>query len=179
MKKVKGVKRYAKQFLSVTEMANVPKAIEQLNAIAHLIQVDRGFKNLMISPVFDDGERQKTIVYVSQKIGASEKLVKYLKYLGDEKVIDSMPDIIKSIMDMYLEMKKRAKAVVTTSVQISRDYEVKLAEAFKQITGRDIDLEVVIDPSLIGGVSIKVGSAMYDSSIKGQLKLLRNRLIGQ
>ena len=47
----------------------------------------------------------------------------------------------------------------------------------KQITGRDVDLEFVIDPSLLGGVRIKVGSTMYDSSIKGQLGLLKDKLI--
>jgi F0F1-type ATP synthase delta subunit len=50
-------------------------------------------------------------------------------------------------------------------------------KSLKQITGKEIDLEFVMDPSLLGGVRIKVGSTMYDSSIKGQLGLLRDKLI--
>ena len=52
-----------------------------------------------------------------------------------------------------------------------------MKSSLKEITGRDIDIEFVIDPALLGGVRIKVGSTMYDSSIKGQLGLLRDKLI--
>jgi F0F1-type ATP synthase delta subunit len=62
-------------------------------------------------------------------------------------------------------------------VQLSKEYEAQLAGSLRQVTGRDIDLEFVIDPSLLGGVRIKVGSTMYDSSIKGQLGLLKDKLI--
>jgi F0F1-type ATP synthase delta subunit len=47
----------------------------------------------------------------------------------------------------------------------------------KKLIDRDVDLETVLDPSLLGGVLVKVGSTMYDSSIKGQLRLLKDELI--
>lgn len=177
MKKAKDIKKYAKQFLSSIEIEKVPQAIEQLNVISMLIEKDRSFKNLMVSPAFSGSEKQKAIAFISQKMDISDKTAKYLQYLSTTKAIVAMPDIVKSIVILYLEIKKKAKAIVTTPVQLSKDHETKLAKALEQITGRDIDLEFVIDTSLLGGICIKVGSAMYDSSIKGQLRILKERLL--
>ncbi|MGD0283648.1 MAG: ATP synthase F1 subunit delta [Dissulfurispiraceae bacterium] len=102
---------------------------------------------------------------------------KYLKYLVEAGAIGALSEIIEAIQARYLEMKKRSKAVVTTSVQVGKDYAAQLSESLKLVTGGDIDLEFVLDPSLLGGVTIKVGSTLYDSSIKGQLGLLKDKLI--
>jgi F0F1-type ATP synthase delta subunit len=47
----------------------------------------------------------------------------------------------------------------------------------KKLTDRDLDIEYVMDPSLLGGIQVKVGSMIYDTSIKSQLRLLKNELI--
>ena len=177
MKKVKGVKKYAKQYLSTVDLGEIPQGIEQLNAVAVLMAKDKNFRNLIVSPIFTDTESKQVITHISQTLKMPEKTTKYLQYLSETKAIGTLPEIIDSITAQYLEMKKRAKAVVTSPVQVSKDDAAKLAGSLKQITGREVDLEFVIDPSLLGGVRIKVGSTMYDSSIKGQLGLLKDKLI--
>jgi F-type H+-transporting ATPase subunit delta len=78
---------------------------------------------------------------------------------------------------IYLEKKKRAKAVVLSPVEVGSDYERRLKDSLKGLIDRDVDIEFVMDQSLLGGVLVKVGSTMYDSSIKGQLRLLKDELI--
>ena len=177
MKKIKGVKRYAKQFLSAVDLNEVPQGIEQLSAIANLMEKDKSFRNLMMSPVFSADEIGRIISYLSVKLKMSGKASKYLQYLVDTGAICALSEIIRAIQSLYFEIKKRSKAVVTTSVQVGKDYAAQLSESLKLVTGGDIDLEFVLDPSLLGGVTIKVGSTMYDSSIKGQLGLLKDKLI--
>jgi len=111
------------------------------------------------------------------KLKMSGKAAKYLQYLVEAGSISALSEIIGAIQAQYLEIKNRSKAVVTTSVQVGKDYAAQLSESLKRVTGGDIDLEFVLDPSLLGGVKIKVGSTMYDSSIKGQLGLLKDKLI--
>jgi F0F1-type ATP synthase delta subunit len=53
----------------------------------------------------------------------------------------------------------------------------RLKGSLKKLINKDVDLDYVLDPSLLGGVLVKVGSTMYDSSIKGQLRLLKDELI--
>jgi len=177
LKKVKDVKKYAKQFLKSVDLTEVPKAIEQLSAIADLIDKDKNFKTLMVSPVFSEPEREKAIAIVSHKMQISAEVAQYLLYLSNKMILGSLKEIIGAITALYMEMKKRAKAVVITPVEVSKDYESALINSLKQITGKEIELEFILDPSLLGGVRIQVGSTMYDSSIKGQLGLLRDKLI--
>ncbi|HTZ17075.1 MAG TPA: ATP synthase F1 subunit delta [Dissulfurispiraceae bacterium] len=177
MKKVKGVKKYAKKFLANVEMAEIPQAIEQLGSISGLMEKDKSLRTLLVSPLFSADEKQKTLSFISGKISASEKVGKYLNYLTEEKALAGLPEIVTAINALYMDMKKRAKAIVTSPVAISAQFEGQLKQALKQVTGRDIDMEFVNDPALLGGVRIRIGSTMYDSSIKGQLRLLRDKFI--
>ena len=177
MKKVKGVKKYAKKFLANVEMAEIPQAIEQLGSISGLMEKDKSVRTLLVSPLFSGEERQKTLSFISGKIQATEKVGKYLAYLSEEKALGGLTEIVAAINALYLDMKKRARAIVTSPVAINKDFEDQLKQSLKQVTGRDIDMEFVLDPALLGGVRIRIGSVMYDSSIKGQLRLLRDKFI--
>ena len=177
MKKVTGVKKYAKKFLANVEMAEIPQAIEQMGAISALMGKDKSFRTLVISPLFTGEEKQKALAFISEKIKISDKVGKYLGYLSNEKVLGGLPEIVSAINELYLDMKKRARAIVTSPVPFSGDFEKQLKQSLKQVTGRDIDMEFILDPALLGGVRIRIGSTMYDSSIKGQLRLLRDKFI--
>lgn len=177
MKKVKGVKRYAKQYLSAVGLDGAPQGIEQLGAVADLLGKDKTFKTLVASPVFTGDESKRVIAFLAQKLRMTGETAKYLQYLAASGVIVALPDIVQSIVALYLEMKKRAKVTVRTPVKIGKAYEDSLVSSLKRITGRDVDLEFVIDPALLGGMRLQVGSTMYDSSIKGQLGLLKDKLI--
>ena len=131
----------------------------------------------MVSPMFTKEDRAKSLSVLSQKLQCSEKLTKYLGYLADEKALGALPEISTAILALYLEMKQRSQAVVTTPVAVSKEFEAELLAALRRRTGREIDVEYVVDPSLLGGVRIKVGSTMYDTSLKGQLGLLKDKLI--
>lgn len=177
MKKVKDVRKYAKQFLKSVELTEVPKAIEQLSAVAVLIDKDKNFKTLMVSPVFGDADRENAIAIISHQMKMSSEVAQYLIYLSSKMVLGALKDIVNAINSLYMVMKKKAKAVVTAPMQVGKEHEKELVKALTQLTGRDIELEFVFDPSLLGGVRIQVGSTMYDSSIKGQLGLLKDKLI--
>lgn len=177
MRRIKGVKKYAKQFLSTIDINEAPRAIEQLSAIADLMEKDKGFRNLLVSPAFSVEETYNIIGYLAKRLNMTDKTAKYLRYLSEIKAMAAMPEIVKALIEAYLEAKNKAKAVVISAIKADKEYEEKLRDALKDITGKDIEVEFLVDPSLLGGVRIKVGSTMYDSSIKGQLELLKERLI--
>jgi F-type H+-transporting ATPase subunit delta len=177
LKTVTGVKKFARKFLANIKKAEIPKAIEQLQAVAKLIRDDKEFRTFVISPIFSDKEMKKALAFISKKTGAFPKVARYLEYLYAEKALGSLPRIVEIIDTLYLEMKKRSMAVVTTSQPVGKKYETELKRSLKKVTGRDVDAEFRVDPALIGGMRIRIGSTMYDSSIKGQLGLLRDKFI--
>lgn len=163
--------------MGAVELNEAPQAIEQLHAVADLMEKDKKFRNLLAGPLFSEAESKQLIAALGLKLGMTATTVKYLQYLSAAQALGSLPEIVKAVVALYLEMKRRARAVVTSPVALGKEYEAKLADALKGVTGRDVDLEYVVDPSLLGGVRIKVGSTMYDSSIRGQLGLLKDKLI--
>lgn len=177
MKTVKGVKKYAKKFVVNVKKTEISKGIEQLEAVVRLMRQNKDFRTFVVCPIFDKSEMKKALAFISKKIGATAKAGKYLEYLYDEKALGSLPEIVDAINALYLEMQKRSKAIVTSPRPVAKKYEAELKRSLKKVTGRDIDVEYVVDPSLLGGVRIRIGSTMYDSSIKGQLGLLRDKFI--
>ena len=177
MKRQQAVKRYAKMFLNSMGIDDMPKALEELSAVNGLMQKSREFRGLLENPRFTGEEREKGIKEISERVKISGSTVKFILYLSEHLVIASLDGLIQIVTAMYLEKKKKAKAIVVTPVDTQKKYEETLKSSLKQITGRDVDIEYVVDPSLLGGVLVKVGSSMYDSSIRGQLRLLRDDLI--
>ena len=177
MKPVKQANRYAKALLRNVGIENAPQALTELISINDLMVRSKEFRSFLINPRFTADERASVIKSVSDRMKISESTVKFISHISEVGVIAALADIIRIATNLYLEKKKKAKAVVMTPIEISKDRESTLKASLKKVTDRDVDLEYVIDPSLLGGILIKMGSTMYDTSIKGQLRLLKDELI--
>ncbi len=177
MKPVKEAKRYAKTFLNIVGIENAPQGLAELGAVAGLMTKSRDFKTLLVNPGFTQAEKDSAMKQVAARLNLSEKIVKFILHLTEIRIIFALPDIVKIATAIYQEKKKRAKALVMTPVALAAGHEERLKASLKKLIDRDIDLEYMIDPSLLGGVMVKVGSTMYDSSIKGQLRILKDELI--
>jgi ATP synthase F1 delta subunit len=177
LKQIRQAKRYANALLRNAGIENAPQAITEINAVSNLMVISKEFKRLLINPQFTSEERGKVIKQIADRIKLSENTVKFIIYLSELRVILFLPEIIRIATNLYNEKKRKAKAVVMTPIEISKDYENTLRSSLKKVTDRDVDIEYVMDPSLLGGILIKIGSTMYDTSIKGQLRLLKDELI--
>lgn len=177
MKPAKEANKYAKALLRNVGLENMPQVLAELISVNDLMVKSREFKSLLVNPLFTTDERTKVIKSLAEKMRLTESTVKFIMHISDVGVIAALSDIIRIATNLYLERKKKAKAVVMTPIPISKDRENTLKVSLKKLTDRDVDLEYMIDPSLLGGILIKIGSTMYDTSIKGQLRLLKDELI--
>lgn len=177
MKPVKHAKRYAKMFINVVGMDAALQAISELTAIDRLMNSSAEVRSLLLNPGFTQAEKEGAIRKIAEKAKLSDNVVKFVIYLTGNRVIAALSEIVKNATAIYLEKKKQAKAVVYTPVEVSKGHEQRLKISLKKLLDRDVDVEYVIDSSLLGGILVKVGSTMYDSSVKGQLRLLQDELI--
>lgn len=177
MKKAKEAGRYAKALLRSISIENVPQSLAELISVNDLMVKSKGFKSLLVNPRFTSDERAKVIKALSDKLKLSEYIVKFILHLSEVGIIISLPDIIRIATNLYLDKKKKARAVIMTPIEVSKERESGLKSSLKKLTNREVDTEYVIDPSLLGGVLIKIGSTMYDTSIRSQLRLLKDELI--
>jgi ATP synthase F1 delta subunit len=177
LKKNKNSKKYAKMFLNAVGIEGAPKALEELALVNALMEQSAEFSTLLINPMFTTDERAGAIASVGERLNLSSDTVKFMGFLSDKRAAAAMKDVLDKAVAIYSEKMSRATATVITSVEIGTEYESRLKESLKEITQKEVSLEYAVDPSLIGGMLIKVGSMMFDGSIRGQLRLLKEELI--
>src|SRR4030043_2316000 len=124
MKQKREAKRYANALLRNVGVEKAPQIIAEINAVNELMVKSKEFRSLLVSPLFSKDEREKVIKQIAEKIKLSENTVKFIMYLSEVNVIAYLSDIIRIAINLYLEKKKKAKAVVITPIEISKDYEI-------------------------------------------------------
>lgn len=178
LKKGRHTNRYAKALLSATGLDAAPEALSHLAALDSLVSQSAQLKGALTGPQFTAKERHAVLDALAKNLGFAESTRKFLKHIADVKAIGSLGAIIQAALAIYLESKKRTRAtVITSSKGAAKQYEQRLKAALEKITDRDVDIEYVTDASLLGGMLVKVGSTMYDGSIKGQMRLLKEELV--
>lgn len=177
MKHQQAARRYAKMLYHSVGTDGVPGAIEELGTVARLMAENRGFRGLLENPRFTAGEREKVLLELAGRLGLSDGTVRFILHLADELLIAALPEVTRIVTAMYLERTKRARAVVETPVETGGRYDAALKAALRRLSGREVEIDYVVDPGLLGGIRVKVGSTMYDSSIQGQLRLLKDDLM--
>lgn len=171
------INRAARAFMNTVNIDIIPNCIGELSKVNDLLEKNREFRGFIMNPLFTADERERVLKVLKERIGLSDETMRFLSYLLEEKAMAGLPDIIKKVTLLYLDKKRKAKAIIVTPVALDSKYDERLKNSLKNLTGREIDIDYVIDPAILGGIVIKVGSTMYDSSIRGQLRLLKDNLI--
>jgi ATP synthase F1 delta subunit len=177
LKQVKNAKKYAKTLINIVGLDAVPGALTELTIIEQLMSKNGDFRNLLVNPSFSQTERKNALEQVASKAQLSDKMLQFIVHLTDTKVIVGLSQIIRTATTIYMEKKKQAKATVLSPVKLSEGHEERLRASLRQMIKKEVEVDFQLDETLLGGVLVKVGSTMYDSSIKGQLRLLKDELI--
>jgi ATP synthase F1 delta subunit len=177
VKKHKNAKKFAKMFLSAVGLDEAPRALEELAAAAALVEKSPEFRSLLVNPAFGAEERAQAVGAVGRHAGFSDATVKFLGFLAAAQAAQAVGDVLEKAAAIYAEKKARVKATVITPAPVGGEYESRLRDSLARMTDREVDIHYATDPSLLGGMLVKVGSRMFDSSLQGQLRLLREELI--
>ncbi len=169
-------KQFARKFLN-HEGGQYARAVEEIRAVSAVMQESPEIRGFLEGPQFSAHEKKSLLAELAKKLSLSEGTVKFLEYLVEMDVAALVPGIARSAESFYMEYARRAKAVAASASGLDEASAHRLKSALEKITGREVEMEYVSDPSLIGGVRVKIGSMMFDSSIRGQLRLLKEELI--
>ncbi len=177
MRTNRNCKRYAGMFLNSVGFEEAPAALEELAMVNSLMEKSPEMRSLLVSPLFSGEERRSAFEAVGERLNLSGSTVKFVNYLSGEKAAWALGDVLRKAVAIYSEKKNKVMATVITSAAVGREFEDRLREALGRITKREVGIEYMTDPGLLGGMLVKVGSTMFDGSIKGQLRLLKEELI--
>jgi F-type H+-transporting ATPase subunit delta len=116
---------------------------------------------------------KKKLVHSALDGKVSAMTLKFLDLLVDKKRFDLMIMVSAVFAKLAAEKRGAAKAHVRTAAALSPEAQQQLAAKLKKFTGKDIELDVKEDPELIGGITVKIGDWVLDSSLRGQLRRLK------
>jgi F-type H+-transporting ATPase subunit delta len=121
-------------------------------------------------------ERKKALLQELLGARASTHTVSILGFLIDQGRGRDLPRIIDSLMDVAAERRRKAVAEVRSAVPLDESQRSRLADALHRATGKDVELKVLVDPGVIGGIVARVGDQVFDGSVKRRLELAREHL---
>ena len=171
------LQRYAQALLSVAQEHNIVDQVGQdINAILNVLKSSSDLRDFFASPVFKPESKKAVLTQVlSDSVHPYTR--NFLLLLVDRRRIMLLEGICKEFQALLRKLNQTVLAEVTSVYELTDDQRRSLEEKVKGLTGaRQVELETKLDPELIGGVIIKIGSQVIDASIRGQLRRISLRL---
>ncbi|KAJ55122.1 ATP synthase F0F1 subunit delta [Actibacterium mucosum KCTC 23349] len=169
--------RYATAVFELAKEENALAALEgDLGTLQAAIDESAELRDLLNSPVYTREEQAKAVSALSSKMGLSAVLGNTLSLMASKRRLFATPQLIAGLSALIAEDKGEVTAEVTAAKALTAEQQKKLAASLKASTGKDINLNVAVDNSLIGGLVVKVGSKMVDTSIRSKLAALQNTM---
>ncbi|MCB2135891.1 MAG: F0F1 ATP synthase subunit delta [Rhodobacteraceae bacterium] len=169
--------RYA---TAVFELARDDKGLKALEsdvtALDAALGASEDLRGLIASPVFSRDEQSKAVAAIAAKMKLSPVLANTLGLMAANRRLFVLPQLLASLQAMIAEEKGEVTADVTAAQSLTKAQADKLAASLKKTFGKTVKLNLAVDESLIGGLVVKVGSKMIDTSIRSKLAALQNTM---
>jgi F-type H+-transporting ATPase subunit delta len=130
-------------------------------------------RTLVGSPVFDAEAKGKGLTAIADRAGFSALTKKFLGLLANQRRASALRDVIVAFDALVAAWRGIVAAEVTTAVPLSPAQTSGLAAALRQALGKDPEIETRVDPAILGGIKVRVGSRLYDASLKSKLDSLK------
>lgn len=178
MVNVSVARRYARALIRlVGDGAGLDKAQVQLSALASAVAQVPELKELVLNPIYSRAERITALESVVNALGGTElQLMNFIRLLVERDRIALLPDIARLFQDMADAIAGRVRGRVTSAIPLPEESVRNLTRALEGITQRKVELESDVDPRLLGGLTARVGSTVFDASLRQQLEQLRRTL---
>nr|WP_284040741.1 F0F1 ATP synthase subunit delta [Phaeovulum sp. NW3] len=169
--------RYATAVFELAREAKGLKALEaDVDALAAALDGSADLADLISSPVYTREQQGAAIGALAAKMGLSAPLANGLALMAQKRRLFALPAMIKALAALIAEEKGEVTAEVTSATALTKAQADKLAAALKAQTGKTVKLNMSVDEKLIGGMIVKLGSKMIDTSVASKLSSLQNAM---
>ncbi len=169
--------RYA---TAVFELALDAGAIDSVSADLQkfdaLLDDSADLTRLVRSPVFTAEAQSKALAAVIDKAGIGGLAAQFLKVVTSNRRLFAIRDIIKAYRALVARHKGEVTAHVTVAEPLSDAHRDEIRNTLNAVTGKDVRVDMKVDPSIIGGLVVKIGSRMVDSSLRTKLNGLKHAM---
>lgn len=170
------IRGYAQALFSIADAEGELETVEdELFRFARTLETENQLRETLTDPALPV-DRKKAVL--SEILGgkAGSLTVSILGFLVEQGKARELGLIVEELMQLAAERRKAAVAEVRTAIPLEDEQKRALAEALAKATGKTVQLKVVVDPSVIGGVVARVGDQVIDGSIRKRLELAKERM---
>lgn len=170
--------RYARAFADVLfeKNVNVQQALGELQAVAATVAGSPQLQKVWASPAILGAEKQKLLGAIAAKGGTSKYVQNFLAVLIDHGRIADLGHVVAQVEQEIADRLGLADAEIVSARALGEDEKQSLERQVAQLSGKQVRARYSQDASLLGGVVVKLGSTVYDGSVKGRLEKIRERL---
>lgn len=169
--------RYATAaFELAKEGAALPALESDLDTLDAALGESPELRAMLSSPVYSREDMGKAITALADKMGLSGTMRGVMGMMAQNRRLFALPQLVAVLRGMIAEEKGEVTAEVTAAQPLSDAQASQLAETLKAKIGKTVKLNVAVDETLIGGLIVKVGSKMIDTSIRSKLAALQNSM---
>jgi len=169
--------RYSTALFELALEANAVEAVKaDLDRFDALVAESADLNRLVRSPVFSAEEQVQALSVVLDRVGISGLAANFFKLVAANRRLFAVHDMIKAFRALVAQHKGEATAAVTVAEPLKDQHVDALRAALKSVTGKDVDLDIKIDPAILGGLVVKLGSRMVDSSLRTKLNGIKHAM---
>lgn len=178
-----GVKTIARRYASsLADVAiksdNVELVKSELNAWEKMLTSYQDLRNVFHNPSITHKNKERVLESLLERVNSSKMTANFLRILLKNRRFTELGEVNGQLLAVLQERSGLISASVISSRELSKTEEAKLKSSLRKMTGgKEVKLSFEIDENVIGGIVIKVGSTVYDGSVRTQLELLKEQMI--
>jgi F-type H+-transporting ATPase subunit delta len=171
--------RYANALFDIAdERRLLDEVASDLRQLRAMLAASADLSRLIRSPVVTRGEQGKAISALATRAGFSPLVRDFLAVVSKNRRLFAVPSMIGAYLERLAERRGLVTAEVTTAQPLSEAQFARLGEQLRRSVGRQVSVDAEVDPRLIGGMIVKVGSRMIDGSLNSKLQRLQLAMKG-
>ena len=169
--------RYASALFELALEQSQLKPVENdLNSIQAMLDESSDLMRMVRSPVFSADDQLKAVDALLGQAGIGGLALNFVKLIVRNRRLFALPDMIKAFRTLAAGARGEVEADVASATALNDSQLQALKETLKASIGKDVQINASVDPSLLGGLVVKVGSRMIDSSLRTKLSTLKLRM---
>jgi F-type H+-transporting ATPase subunit delta len=170
--------RYARAYAEVVakHKLNPEKTVEELEALAAVVNSNRDLRNVLQNPAVSREQKLGLLDAIIQRMGAAKLLRNFIAVLIDHRRIANIGELVEEVKRELDRRMGFAEARVTSVRALTAAERATLEKQLAAITGKTVRATYSEDAGLLGGVTVRVGSTIYDGSVQGQLQRMKQEI---
>jgi F-type H+-transporting ATPase subunit delta len=169
--------RYATALFDLAREANAIDAVKaDLDRFEALVAASDDLTRLVRSPVFAADQQLQALSAVLDRAAIGGLTAQFLKLVTTNRRLFAVRDMVSAFRKLVADYKGEVTAEVSVAETLKAEHLAALRAALKSVSGKEVDLDIKIDPAILGGLVVKLGSRMIDTSLRTKLNAIKQAM---